>query len=78
MARHARERLVHLLIVLWAVASLTFLMFRLMPGDPTLNFCKLAEGMGVAASRATTAEAFSDQFGDAVKQQGPRLIEVVL
>src|ERR1700722_6373484 len=38
MARHARERLVHLLIVLGAVASLTFVMFRLMPGDPTLNF----------------------------------------
>ena len=38
MARVARERLVHLLFVLWAVASLTFLMFRLMPGDPTLNF----------------------------------------
>ena len=38
MARHARERLVHLILVLWAVASLTFLMFRLMPGDPTLNF----------------------------------------
>ncbi len=38
MARHARERLVHLILVLWAVATLTFLMFRLMPGDPTLNF----------------------------------------
>ncbi len=47
-------------------------------GDPTLDFCKLAEGMGVAASRATTAEQFSEQFGDAVKQKGPRLIEVVL
>jgi peptide/nickel transport system permease protein len=38
VARVARERLVHLLFVLWAVASLTFLMFRIMPGDPTLNF----------------------------------------
>ena len=38
MARFARERLVHLLFVLWAVASLTFLMFRLAPGDPTLNY----------------------------------------
>jgi len=47
-------------------------------GDPTLDFCKLAEGMGVAASRATTAEEFSDQFGDAVKHKGPRLIEVIL
>jgi peptide/nickel transport system permease protein len=25
-------------LVLWAVSSLTFLMFRIMPGDPTLNF----------------------------------------
>jgi peptide/nickel transport system permease protein len=38
VARHAFERLGHLLLVLWAVASLTFLLFRLMPGDPTLNF----------------------------------------
>jgi peptide/nickel transport system permease protein len=28
----------HLLLVLWVVATLTFLLFRLMPGDPTLNF----------------------------------------
>jgi peptide/nickel transport system permease protein len=32
------RRLGHLVFVLWAVASLTFLVFRLMPGDPTLNF----------------------------------------
>lgn len=38
MARYAIERLGHLLLVLWVVASLTFLLFRLMPGDPTLNF----------------------------------------
>ena len=38
MARILFERLGHLLLVLWVVASLTFLMFRLMPGDPTLNF----------------------------------------
>lgn len=31
-------RLGHAIFVLWAVASLTFIMFRLMPGDPTLNF----------------------------------------
>jgi len=31
-------RLGHALFVLWAIASLTFLLFRLMPGDPTLNF----------------------------------------
>jgi len=38
VARLAAERLGHLLLVLWVVASLTFLLFRLMPGDPTLNF----------------------------------------
>lgn len=31
-------RLAHLLLVLWAVVSITFVLFRLMPGDPTLNF----------------------------------------
>ncbi|HEY0419160.1 MAG TPA: ABC transporter permease [Acetobacteraceae bacterium] len=38
MLRHAAGRLGHLIFVLWAVASLCFLLFRLMPGDPTLNF----------------------------------------
>jgi len=32
------DRLGHLVLVLWAVTTLTFLLFRLMPGDPTLNF----------------------------------------
>jgi peptide/nickel transport system permease protein len=35
---YAAERLFHLLLVLWVVTTLTFLLFRLMPGDPTLNF----------------------------------------
>jgi acetolactate synthase-1/2/3 large subunit len=47
-------------------------------GSPTLDFVKIAEGMGVAASRAETAEQFADQFADAVRQKGPRLIEVVV
>ena len=38
MKHYAAERLFHLLLVLWAVTTLTFLLFRLMPGDPTLNF----------------------------------------
>ena len=38
MLRLAAERLGHLLLVLWAVTTLTFVLFRLMPGDPTLNF----------------------------------------
>lgn len=38
MIRHAAERLGHLVLVLWVVITLTFVLFRLMPGDPTLNF----------------------------------------
>jgi peptide/nickel transport system permease protein len=38
MRRLIAERLGHLLLVLWVIATLTFLLFRLMPGDPTLNF----------------------------------------
>jgi peptide/nickel transport system permease protein len=38
MRRLIIERLSHLLLVLWVIATLTFLLFRLMPGDPTLNF----------------------------------------
>ena len=38
MSRQLIDKLFHLLLVLWAVTSLTFLLFRLMPGDPTLNF----------------------------------------
>lgn len=38
MARRILERAGHFAFVLWAVATLTFFLFRLMPGDPTLNF----------------------------------------
>lgn len=38
MARRALERAGHFVFVLWAVATITFFLFRLMPGDPTLNF----------------------------------------
>jgi len=47
-------------------------------GNPQLGWVQLAQGMGVEATRAETAEEFSVQFGDAMKQRGPRLIEVVL
>ena len=43
--------------------------------DPTLDWVKLAEGMGVEAARAETAEQFSDLFASAMKTPGPRLIE---
>lgn len=47
-------------------------------GDPTLDWVKLAEGMGVPGSRAETAEAFADQLRDAIRRPGPRLIELPL
>ena len=31
-------RLAHMLFVLWAVATILFFMFRLMPGDPTAAY----------------------------------------
>jgi acetolactate synthase-1/2/3 large subunit len=46
--------------------------------NPTLDWVQLAQGMGVEASRATTAEALADQLAVAFKGSGPRLIEVVL
>jgi acetolactate synthase-1/2/3 large subunit len=46
--------------------------------NPELDWVKLASGMGVEASRATTVEEFVAQFASAMKQRGPRLIEVVL
>ena len=36
--KRALERLANLVFVLWVVATLTFFLFRLVPGDPTLNF----------------------------------------
>ena len=38
MIRRVAGRLAHLVLVLWVVTTLTFVMFRLTPGDPTLNF----------------------------------------
>jgi acetolactate synthase-1/2/3 large subunit len=46
--------------------------------NPELDWCLLARGMGVEASRATTTDEFAAQFGDAMKTHGPRLIEVML
>jgi acetolactate synthase I/II/III large subunit len=34
--------------------------------------------MGVEASRATTTQEFADQYGSAMKQRGPRLIEALI
>jgi|GEM_PF-3033075 len=46
--------------------------------NPCLEWTKIAEGMGVKASRATTIEEFETQFKEAMGTKGPRLIEVVL
>ena len=46
--------------------------------DPVLDFVKMAEGLGVEASRAETTTEFAAQFADAMAARGPRLIEAVL
>jgi acetolactate synthase-1/2/3 large subunit len=46
--------------------------------NPELDWVKLASGMGVEASRSTSVEDFAGQFASAMKNRGPRLIEVVL
>ncbi|MDA0341944.1 MAG: acetolactate synthase large subunit, partial [Proteobacteria bacterium] len=45
---------------------------------PTIDWCMLANGMGVQATRATTAEEFNDQFARALSGEGPHLIEAML
>jgi acetolactate synthase-1/2/3 large subunit len=45
---------------------------------PDLDFVALATGMGVPASRATTAEELTEQLGRALAEPGPALVEAVL
>ncbi len=45
---------------------------------PDLDFVAIAQGMGVAAERATTAKEFTRQFERALAEPGPHLIEAVL
>ncbi len=47
-------------------------------GKPDLDFVKLAEGMGVKASKAETIDEFNEQYIEAMAASGPRLIEAVL
>ncbi len=42
---------------------------------PVLDWVRIAEGQGVPARRATTAEEFHEQFRAALETKGPRLIE---
>jgi len=46
--------------------------------DPEMNWSQIAQGFGVEASRATTSEEFAAQYASAMKQRGPRLIEVLI
>jgi acetolactate synthase-1/2/3 large subunit len=46
--------------------------------NPELNWASLGQGMGVESARVETIEEFIDVFSSAVKQKGPRLIEVLI
>jgi acetolactate synthase-1/2/3 large subunit len=46
--------------------------------NPEMNWTQIASGLGVEASRATTAEQFAAQYESAMKQRGPRLIEAMI
>ncbi|HEY1838998.1 MAG TPA: acetolactate synthase large subunit [Mycobacterium sp.] len=45
---------------------------------PTIDFVKIAEGLGVPARRATTAEEFADALRAAFDEPGPHLIDAVV
>jgi acetolactate synthase-1/2/3 large subunit len=45
---------------------------------PDLDFVAMAQGMGVPATRASTAEELADQFGKALAEPGPHLIDAVV
>lgn len=47
-------------------------------GTPNMDFVAMATGMGVSASRATSAEEFAQQFAEAMAHKGPRLIEAMV
>jgi len=45
---------------------------------PDINWVEISQGMGVPATRATSAEEFHQQFADAMASKGPRLIEAMV
>jgi acetolactate synthase I/II/III large subunit len=45
---------------------------------PDLDFVALAKGMGLTASRATTADEFNDQLARALATPGPSVVEAVV
>jgi acetolactate synthase-1/2/3 large subunit len=46
--------------------------------NPTIDFVKIAEGLGVPARRATTAEEFADALRAAFAEPGPHLIDAIV
>jgi acetolactate synthase I/II/III large subunit len=46
--------------------------------NPEMNWVQIANGLGVEASRATTAEEFAAQYASAMQHKGPRLIEAMI
>ncbi|WP_127360409.1 acetolactate synthase large subunit [Actinacidiphila soli] len=44
---------------------------------PNLDFVRIAEGMGVPAARATTAEELADELTRAFSEPGPHLIDTI-
>ena len=46
--------------------------------SPALDWVALAEGQGVPGRKATTSEEFTAALKDAIKSDGPHLIEAVL
>ncbi|WP_026424254.1 acetolactate synthase large subunit [Actinokineospora inagensis] len=47
-------------------------------GSPEIDFVRIAEGMGVSASRAGTVEELAEQFERAVGEEGPHLIDAAV
>jgi acetolactate synthase-1/2/3 large subunit len=47
-------------------------------GSPSLDFVALARGMGIPATRATTAGELAEQVRRALAEPGPHLVAAVL
>ena len=47
-------------------------------GRPSIEFVPLAEGLGLQAARADTAEAFADELARALATPGPSVVEAVV
>lgn len=45
---------------------------------PDMDFVKIAEGLGVLATRANTAEELAEQFATALAEPGPHLIDALV